>query len=355
VLAVRPAAPWAAVAAGSELRAGVTVDYVPVRKVPFVLNWLDPWIWASATTAQARRLVGTQPGDIVLDAHFLYPDGVAAVLLGRRLGIPTVITARGSDVNVKCENPIVRRWVRWAAANCSALVTVSRALAVRLGELGIAAPVLEVLPNGVDLQKFAPRDRAVARARFGVANAARVLASVGHLLADKGHGIAIEALAEMPDTTLLIAGDGPDRRSLEVLAVRHGVSERVRFVGLVPHAELADLYSAADALVLASAREGMPNVVLESIACGTPVIATNVGGIGEVVTARAAGVLMRERSVAALREAGAELFAAPPARAETHAFAQRLGWGAVIDKQLGLYRRVLDAAPRSLALGAEAP
>src|SRR5262249_22778570 len=163
-------------------------------------------------------------------------------------------------VNVKCENPVMLRWVRWAAAHCSAVITVSRALASRLAELHVVAPVTEALPNGVDLEKFQPRERATARARLQVEG--RVLVSVGHLLEAKGHGIAIEALATLPGATLLVVGNGPDRAALEAQAKRNGVVARVRFLGLVPHEAMPEVYSAADATVLASAREGMPNVIL---------------------------------------------------------------------------------------------
>ncbi len=354
VLALRPVPPWRARETfAAERRHGIDVEYLGVPKVPFATNWLDPLIWAAAAESRARQLVAGRD-DVVLDAHFLYPDGVAAVILGRRLGVPTVMTARGSDVNVKCENPVLRRWVRWAAARCAALITVSRALAAQLERLRIEAPRVEVLPNGVDLQKFQPRDRAAARSRLAVPTEGTVLASVGHLIPDKGHHVAIEALTSLPEATLLIVGEGAGRAALAAQARRCGVDARVRFLGLVPHEHLGSVYSAADALVLPSAREGMPNVVLESLACGTPVVATDVGGIGEVLTSPVAGRLMAERTAGALCAALRDLLAAAPPTAEVRAFAQRLGWASVIERQVALYRGVLDApAKREVAVGAK--
>jgi glycosyltransferase involved in cell wall biosynthesis len=345
VLALRPSA-------GSFLsrrsehgqRHGIDVEYLGVPTLPLLTNRVDPWLWARAAEPAVRRWLAAGGRAAILDAHFLYPDAVAAALIGRRLGVPTVLNARGSDVNVKCATPYMLRAVRAAAAASSALITVSAALARRLQELDVRAPRLEVLTNGVDLEKFRPRDRAALRAALGVDG--RVLASVGHLVEAKGHRLAIEALAAFPDATLLIAGEGPARKALARTAERAGVAARVRFLGLVPHERIAHVYGAADALVLASAREGMPNVVLESLACGTPVVATDVGGIGEVLTAPEAGRLMSARSTAALRDALASLLAAPPRTEATRAFAQRFAWAPVIARQIELYRDVLAAAER---------
>jgi glycosyltransferase involved in cell wall biosynthesis len=303
-------------------------------------NWLDPWLWARAAESGVKQILGSRASEIILDAHFLYPDGAAAVILGRCLGLPVVITARGSDVNVKAQNAVMRRWIRWSARNCSAIVTVSQALADSLGELGIVATVLEVLPNGVDLDKFRPQDRDACRAEFGLSG--KVVVSVGHLVPEKGHQIAIEAIVTLPDVELLIVGEGPERASLERQAHKLGVERRVRFLGLVPHRDMAKIYNLADALVLPSLREGMPNVILESIACGTRVVATDVGGIGEVIVSPVAGRLMRERTAAALSEALAAVLSEEVPVARIRAFAERFGWSAVIDRQLALYRRVLD-------------
>lgn len=319
----------------------IPVHYVRVPTLPMLTNWIDPWLWARAAERIVKQYADESAEQTVLDAHYLYPDGVAAALIGKRLGIPTVITARGSDVNVKCANPVMRRWIRWAAANSAAIITVSRALAARLADYGISAPIVEVLPNGVDLQKFRPLDRVACRARRRLGEE-RIVVSVGHLLEDKGHQIAIEALVDMADVTLLIVGTGPQRQPLERLARRCGLASRVRFLGLVAHRDMPEIYNAADLLVLPSVREGMPNVVLESIACGTPVVATDVGGIGEVLTAPAAGQLMRQRSAAALREAAATVVARRIARAETRAFAEQFDWSRVIGRQLQLYRAVGD-------------
>lgn len=341
VIALRPALPLPRPNGSAiEKRIGIKVEYRRVPSLPKLSNWIDPWLWAAAVEPAVRDAVEFAGDEVILDAHFLYPDGVAAVIVGERLGLPVVVSARGSDVNVKCANPVMRRWMRWAAPKTSAMIAVSDALARRMREVGLRPSVLEVIPNGVDLEKFKPCDREESRRRFGVSG--RVIASVGHLLDDKGHHFAVEALASLPDAELLIAGEGPRRGHLEQLARKVGVEGRVRFAGLVPHEEMPRLYSAADVLVLASAREGMPNVVLESLACGTRVVATDVGGIGEVVRGADAGVLMVDRTTEALLGALRILeSAAVPAEA-TRAYAARFGWENVVGRQVALYRGVLS-------------
>lgn len=277
----------------------------------------------------------------LLDAHYLYPDGVAAVLLGRSLRKPVVITARGTDVNLIADFRLPRRWMRWAAARAAGVVTVSEALRERLLELGVRGSPIEVLRNGVDLELFAPQDRVAARRELGIAEAGSVVASVGWLIPRKGHDLAIRALARLSKTTLLIVGDGPEEAALRRLAEQIGVAGRVRFVGALPHERLPAAYNAADVLVLASSREGFPNVLLEALACGTPVVATAVWGTPEIVASPAAGRLVPERSAEALAAALHDLLADPPPRAAVRAYAERFEWGPTTAGQLRLFRSIL--------------
>ncbi len=202
-------------------------------------------------------------------------------------------------------------------------MTVSQALKDKLTALAVDPEKITVLRNGVDLDRFAPRDRTAIRASLGLQGP--VWLTVGHLVELKGVHIVIEALARVPDATLLIAGDGPEEHKLRALVERLGLDARVRFLGAIPHADLCDYYNAADAMVLASSREGMPNVVLESMACGTPVVATPVGGMPELITAPEAGELMRERSPEALAVAWDALQARQPDRVPQRANL-RSGW-----------------------------
>jgi len=275
----------------------------------------------------------------LIDAHYFYPDGVAAVLLGRTFGKPVVITARGTDINRIADDPLPRRMIQWAANEAAGVITVCQALKDRLVEIGVNSRPIRVLRNGVDLEIFQPADRAAARAKYGLTG--RVVLSVGHLIRRKAHHLVIEALTLLPDETLLIAGSGPEKAALRALCLRLGVAERVHFLGQLPHAELAELYSAADVLVLASEREGWANVLLEAMACGTPVVASDVWGTPEVVTERAAGLLVADRTGPTFAAAIARLLANPPSRAATRTYAERFSWDATTAGQVELFNSAI--------------
>ena len=319
-----------------------TLASVPVwhPRYPVVpkLSWhVSPWLMYHATRRLVAELHAAQRIDVI-DAHFFYPDGVAAVMIGRELGIPVSITARGSDLTLMPDFALPRRWILWAAAKADALITVCAALRDRLLELDVAGERVTVLRNGVDLERFVPRAPEPVRERLQLHG--RVLLSVGNLIELKGHHLVIEALRELPDCCLMIIGDGPERAALERLAERLGVSARVRVLGLIPQAELSHYYAAADALVLASSREGWANVLLEAMACGTPAVATRVWGTPEVVAAPAAGVLIDERSAAGVAAGVRDLFAAAPLRSATRAYAESFSWSDTSRGQYELFTRL---------------
>lgn len=275
----------------------------------------------------------------LIDAHYFYPDGVAAAMLARWYDKPLVITARGTDVNSIPASPLARRMILRAAARADHVVTVCQALKDRLIELSVPERKITVLRNGVDLELFRPMDRARVRVELGVAGP--TLLSVGHLIERKGHDLCLRALAGLPGLQLVIAGSGVERSRLERLADSLGVAPRVRFLGQVPHSELPRWYAAADALLLASSREGWANVLLESMACGTPVVATDIWGTPEVVASRDAGVLMRERTPGAMIDAIRELLADYPDRAATRRYAEQFDWGATSRGQEALFAGIL--------------
>jgi glycosyltransferase involved in cell wall biosynthesis len=275
----------------------------------------------------------------LIDAHYFYPDGVAAVLLGLTFGKPVVITARGTDISQIANYHLQRRMILWAASRAAGLITVCQALKDRLVELGVADRRITVLRNGVDLELFRPHSaREALRARYGLSGP--VVLSVGHLIPRKGHDLVIDAAAELPGTTLLIVGEGPELDRLMSRAAARGISDRVRFLGQLPPARLAEVYSAADVLVLASSREGWANVLLEAMACGTPVIASSVWGTPEVITEPAAGTLVLERTGAAFAAALRRIFLAPPNREATRAYAERFGWDHTTEGQLKMFDEI---------------
>ncbi|MEO7385571.1 MAG: glycosyltransferase family 4 protein [Gammaproteobacteria bacterium] len=325
-----------------EKRYGIEVRYPRYLVVPKVGMTVAPLLLALGLLPHVRRLRREHPRLALIDSHFLYPDGVAACLLGLWLGIPVLMTARGSDVNLYTRYAAPRAMIRWAIRRAARVITVSDALRDGLLALGADPGKVVTLRNGVDVQRFRPLDRNAARARFGASGF--TLLSVGNLLEIKGHHLVIEALAELPGVTALIAGDGPQRASLERLARARGVADRVRLLGNLPQEELVACYNAADSLVLASSREGMPNVVLESLACGTPVIATAVGGIPEIIDSDSAGYLLTERSASAIAAAVRVLQASPPERVRVAAHGARFSWEPTIQ---ALDRVIRESATRT--------
>ena len=260
----------------------------------------------------------------VIDAEFFFPDGPAAVALGRRYGVPVSVKARGADIHHWGHGPTAAQ-VRRAGRQADGLLAVSRAMRADMAALGLPAERIRVHHTGVDLDRFRPLDRVAARREWGIAGP--LVASVGALIPRKGHDLVIEAMAELPQAALLIAGEGPERPRLEALIARLGLGERVRLLGGVPHEAVPRLLAAADVMALASASEGLANAWVEALACGTPVVIGDVGGAREVVTGPAAGRIV-QRSPAAIAAGIAELVAAPPAVEAVRAMAAGFTWQA---------------------------
>jgi teichuronic acid biosynthesis glycosyltransferase TuaC len=326
-----------------EMRHGLIIDHPRFPVIPRIGMSIGPALLAAATTGFVRRLLATGVDFDVIDAHYFYPDGVAALWIGRRLRRPVVITARGTDINLLPRYSPPRRMICWAIANADRLIAVSEALKRALVDLGAVPDHVEVLRNGVDLSMFGPTDRRVARQSLALTRP--TLLSVGHLIERKGHDRVIEAMSRLPDFDLIIVGEGPEREALGDLARRVGVADQVRFLGSRPHATLPEVYGAADALVLASSREGWPNVLLEAMACGTPVIASNIWGNPEVVQAPASGVLMEQNTPEGIASAVRSLFANLPARVATRAYAEGFSWEDTTRAQIALFRGVVARRP----------
>ncbi len=325
-----------------EVRHGLQVYHPRYPLLPRVGMTTAPHLlyWASLRAVQRLMAAGLQFD--VIDAHYLYPEGVAAVWLGQRLGRPVVLTARGSDVTQIATYPAPRRLIQMAVQAAAGVITVSSALRDGVLALGAAPDRVQVLRNGVDVDLFRPMNRAAIRKVLGLTRP--TLISVGHLIERKGHAITIEAMRLLPEWDLVILGEGPDRSELEALIARLGLAGRVRLLGARPHGQLAACYGAADVMVLASSREGWANVLLESMACGTPVVASDIPGNPEVVQCRDAG-LIAPRTPEGIAAGVRDLWAAPPDRAATRAYAERFGWAETSAGQYALFRSISSPSP----------
>ncbi|SFS12189.1 glycosyltransferase [Sphingomonas jatrophae] len=277
-----------------EVWGGLEVSRPRFPTVPAIGGRMMPALLARTLLPQLRALRRQWRFDVI-DAEFFYPDGPAAVRLGRALGVPVSIKARGADIH---------HWGRVAGPQIVAagqaaggLLAVSAALRRDMAALGLPEQRVRVHHTGVELDRFRPvADREVAKQAWGVTGP--MLACVGHLIPRKGQTIALEALALLPGVTLMLAGEGPDRAALEAQAAALGIAARVRFLGSLPHARLPDLLAAADAMVLPAASEGLANAWVEAIACGTPVVTCDVGGAREIVDRPEAGRLVAREAEA---------------------------------------------------------
>ena len=323
-----------------EIRHGLNVHHPRYPVIPKIGMSIAPRLMAAGTRSLMARLAADGTRFDLLDAHYFYPDGVAAAVLAERLELPLVVTARGSDISEIATYDSPRRQILWAARRARVVVTVCDALRAALIELGVDRDRIEVIRNGVDLELFEYRNPSEVRGRldwFGP-----LLLSVGHLIPRKGHDLVIRALSEIEGARLAIIGEGPEGPRLKSLAARLGLAERVYFVGRVPHQELANFYSAADLLVLASSREGWANVLLEALACGTPVVATDVWGTKEAVCEPIAGELVGERSPQAIARAIKRALRKPADRETVRAYAEGFSWRETTDRQLALFSAIAD-------------
>ena len=327
-----------------ERRNGIDVLHPRYLTIPKIGMTLAPLLLALGARRAVQRLRDEGFDFDLIDAHYFYPDGVAAALLSRWFGRPFCVTARGSDINLIARHALPRRWMRWAARQAAACIGVSAALVQAMRAAGLQARQLLTMRNGVDLQRFRPLPRDEARAQLGL-EGHPLLLSVGNLIPLKGHDLSIDALALLrqthPSARLVILGAGPEAERLRTHAAARGVAAAVQFGGTVPNAELAPWYSAADVLLLASSREGWPNVLLEAMACGTPVVATAVGGIPEIVGSESAGRLVDRRHGDAIADAVRGLLAQPPDRGAVRRHAEAFGWDETSRRQSNLFASVL--------------
>lgn len=312
---------------------------------PLLGRSLHAACWLVSLLSQKLRRLRRAHYDCLL-LSWGYPDAAAASWLSRHLGIPYVVKVHGSDLNVKAEQGLIRPQIRQALRGAQGVVAVSQALADKAVAMGVDPARVHVLYNGVEPNLFTPGSLSDARSKLSLPQDERILLYVGNLKDAKGCLDLLEAfprvLATHPDANLLFVGSGPARDALLQRATALGCAERVRLVGAVEHFALGDWFRAADLLCLPSHNEGVPNVVLEAMACGTPVVATRVGGIPEVLPEHA-GILVDAHDRIGLEGALIDALGKPWDSDHIAAHASRFRWDENI-QQLG---DILQAAAMS--------
>ncbi|CAL1241843.1 Glycosyl transferase family 1 [Candidatus Methylocalor cossyra] len=330
-----------------EEQQGFRVHYPRFLAVPGLFRTLDGLSMALCCLPLLWRL--KKQGYNLIDAHFAYPDGYAATRLGRWLHLPVTITLRGTEApQARC--PRRRRLMLAALASAQRVFAVAESLKRLVTELGAEAGKIQVVGNGVDTEIFHPVDKAEARRALGLPPAAPVLISVGGLVERKGFHRVIELLPALkrrhPDLHyLVVGGGGPEgdwsarlRRQVAEL----GLEDTVRFLGALPPARLKEPLSAADVFVLATANEGWANVFLEAMACGLPVVTTEVGGNREVVCREDLGRIVPFGQPEALLEALDQALRHPWDRAAIIAYARANAWDGRVAALCQAFRELVE-------------
>jgi teichuronic acid biosynthesis glycosyltransferase TuaC len=290
---------------------GLQVYYPRYLSVPRFFKPLDGFTLAFSVWRLARRLRREFDFDLI-DSHLAFPDGFGAIILGKVFKRPVTVTLRGHDINLlpTARFPVRKRQIQFALKHADLVIGVADALRRGAVALGADENKTVTISNGVDGEIFYPLPRDEARQRLGLPRGRKIILSVGHLVERKGFHLIVEALgllrerqAEIP--YLVIVGapgeEGDYSGAIRERVARLGLAEHVRLAGAQPNESLRDWYNAADVFCLASAMEGWANVLLEALACGTPVVATRVWGTPEVITDDRYGLLVERTPEAIAR------------------------------------------------------
>lgn len=340
----------------------------PILSVSHPRFWYIPKVLMSSrglflfasTLGAVARLRRTFDFDLI-DAHFAYPDGFAAILLGRWFRRPVCITLRGTIIPLSRRR--LGRWLcDWAIRRAERVIAVAHNLADRARHGGVAECRIATIANGVDSRRFHPVDRCSARRALGLSEEGELLVSVGHLSPRKGFHRVLRGLpplvATRPEARLAIVGgkgaEEDNSAKLPELARELGVTNRVLFVGAQPPDRVALWMGAADIFVLASDFEGCPNVILEAMACGRPVVATKVGDVEHMVPSFAGILLDDPEDGAALAASLAAALSGDwdPQRIHNHVATQ--SWTEVAQRVAVQWRLAVDAFPAEPAGGSAA-
>ncbi|MDP2177464.1 glycosyltransferase [Methylicorpusculum sp.] len=331
-----------------ENQQGVDVYFPRFFSVPGLFKQLDGFFMALGSLFTLYKLKKSFVFNII-DAHFAYPDGYAATLLGKWFKVPVTITLRGTEVPLS-KMPGRKKRLLKALADATKIFSVADSLKRHVVLLGAQNDKIEVIGNGVDTAKFHPVDRHKARERFAVPENAKVLISVGGLVDRKGYHRVIEVLPallnEFPDLIYIIVGgaspEGNNRPFLDQQIATLDLSEHVRFLGPIPSDELKYPLSAADVFVLATANEGWANVFLEAMACGLPVVTTDVGGNKEVVNNESLGEIVPFGNPAELQGALSRALNKNWNKNKIIDYAKQNAWQTRVDRLVTIFQGVIE-------------
>ncbi len=339
-----------------------TVDGIEVEHPRYLVmpkfDELSGLTYSLGITATLRRLVRERAPD-VLHVHCAYPDAVGVALAARRLGLPLVVTAHGSDINVYARRRALRPQIAWALRAAAGVIAVSRDLMSKIEPLvtGSGTRLTHIPCAGFDPRVFFPASRRELRSALGIPAAGRIVVFVGQLVPIKGLEVLVEAWAMLAQRRridagdrLVLIGDGRCRAALQQQARDAGIADAVRFLGSIPQEHVGRWLGAANLLCLPSRNEGTPNVVVEALASGIPVVASRVGGVPELVRDGENGCLVGPGDPAALADALAGALDRNWVAETMRSSVAHLTWSALAERNLEFLESVIgEAACASIA------
>jgi len=328
-----------------EIMDGVEVfhpRYPLIPKISMPLHAISLYLF---TRGLVKKIFRTFPFDL-MDGHYIYPDGLAALLLSKRMNRPLILSARGSDINQFTHFRSIKPMIRYTLNQADHSISVCNALKQEMVALGIDRGKISVIPNGVDMDIFYPIDKKEAQKKLLINHTSKVIVSVGSLIPRKGFHVILEALSRLipgdSNIHLYIVGEGYYRSTLEKKIRDLHLDQQVTLVGEVANNELKFWYSLADVFCLASSREGWANVIMESLACGTPVVATKVYGAPEIITSSNVGILV-ENTPESVYDGLKAALKTPWNRELIHAHVKDRSWFKVADEVKATFDMVLSS------------
>ena len=333
-----------------EMLDGLSVNNSRYFLPPKIGGYFHPQLIDLAVSRQVDQVRKDFPFDLI-DAHWVYPAGAWAAKLAQRYDVPVVMTGRGEDMAKFPDLPLVGSKIRWALDQADGCIGVSNEIANLMIKHGATSDQTCTIPNGIDIEKFHPIDREQCRVKCELPADRRILLSVGDRLELKGFHLVVEAIStvreKFPDVMYVIVG-GPGRHGrdhtdhIESQIKKFNLESHIRMVGPKPHHELIQWYNAADLYVMMSSREGSPNVLLESLACGTPAVGMAVGGICDELADNRVGRLIEYRTAAAAAEAIINEFCEPKNRQEVATVMRDRTWQETAKKVHEFFKRVVS-------------
>lgn len=323
---------------------GLVIYHPRYLVIPKIGMMLTPYLLAWSAQRCIKKLIKAGLKIDLIDAHYLYPDGVAAARIAKAINKPFFLTARGSDVTQIALMKKPRDFILSSIKAAAHVITVSQSLKDKLVSIGASEEKITALRNGVDVSKFYPVEKARHRviAETGLDSKKPIVVFAGWLIQRKRVDIVIDMLSHLPNMQAIIIGTGPLQFSLMQQAKKLDVANRVIFCGQKPPTEMPKYFTAANALILPSEREGWANVLLEAMACGTPVVSRAVDGACELVTNDIAGRLVEGDDPVAYATAVSDLLDKMPTSEQVRAYANKFSWLETSEGQFKLFSKVVS-------------